>query len=169
MLSVSPSSKVIYENVPRHCTKRAARECTTWPLDQPLLRSLLFECAWWGKTTVRVSVIKVYPASVVLLGRQHTLGCLRCSQEYFDYAESVQARKYAFKCHRKVESGRDIVYPVNTIAFHPILGTFATGGAFSAFQTSVMRGHTLRGPPFTCVISDKAFCIFHRAGNGGVV
>lgn len=36
--------------------------------------------------------------------------------------------RYAFKCHRKSEAGRDIVYPVNAIAFHPIYGTFATGG-----------------------------------------
>ncbi|VAH88203.1 unnamed protein product [Triticum turgidum subsp. durum] len=36
--------------------------------------------------------------------------------------------RYAFKCHRKSESGRDTVYPVNAIAFHPIYGTFATGG-----------------------------------------
>ncbi|GAA0166945.1 RNA metabolism protein [Lithospermum erythrorhizon] len=34
--------------------------------------------------------------------------------------------RYAFKCHRKSEAGRDIVYPVNAIAFHPIYGTFAT-------------------------------------------
>ncbi|KAG6762609.1 hypothetical protein POTOM_033122 [Populus tomentosa] len=36
--------------------------------------------------------------------------------------------RYAFKCHRKSEAGRDIVYPVNAIAFHPVYGTFATGG-----------------------------------------
>ncbi|AQL02211.1 Putative pentatricopeptide repeat-containing protein mitochondrial [Zea mays] len=36
--------------------------------------------------------------------------------------------RYAFKCHRKSEAGRDTVYPVNAIAFHPIYGTFATGG-----------------------------------------
>lgn len=28
--------------------------------------------------------------------------------------------RYAFKCHRKSEDGRDIVYPVNAIAFHPM-------------------------------------------------
>lgn len=28
--------------------------------------------------------------------------------------------RYAFKCHRKSEAGRDIVYPVNAIAFHPM-------------------------------------------------
>jgi hypothetical protein len=42
--------------------------------------------------------------------------------------ELVQARKYAFKCHRKQEDGKDIVYPVNTMSFHPRHGTFATGG-----------------------------------------
>ncbi|KAG6491141.1 hypothetical protein ZIOFF_052473 [Zingiber officinale] len=36
--------------------------------------------------------------------------------------------EYAFKCHRKSEAGRDTVYPVNAMAFHPIYGTFATGG-----------------------------------------
>lgn len=35
------------------------------------------------------------------------------------------SKKYAFKCHRV----NDTVYPVNAIAFHPIHGTFATGGA----------------------------------------
>ncbi|KAM1113631.1 hypothetical protein ACFX2B_045730 [Malus domestica] len=28
---------------------------------------------------------------------------------------------FAFKCHRKSEAGRDIVYPVNAIAFHPVV------------------------------------------------
>ena len=41
---------------------------------------------------------------------------------------TAQARKYAFKCHRKLEDGKDIVYPVNTMSFHPSHGTFATGG-----------------------------------------
>lgn len=42
------------------------------------------------------------------------------------------AKKYAFKCHRVGES----VYPVNAIAFHPILGTFATGGCEGTVGTS---------------------------------
>jgi len=38
-------------------------------------------------------------------------------------------KKYAFKCHReKSNEGIEYVYPVNTISFHPIYGTFATGG-----------------------------------------
>lgn len=38
--------------------------------------------------------------------------------------DSGGKKKYAFKCHRVAET----VYPVNAIAFHPTLGTFATGG-----------------------------------------
>ncbi len=43
----------------------------------------------------------------------------------------AQAKKYAFKCHRRTEGGRDTVYPVNAIAFAPFHGTFATGGAYT--------------------------------------
>lgn len=33
------------------------------------------------------------------------------------------------QCHRaKDANGTDVVYPVHAIAFHPSLGTFATGG-----------------------------------------
>jgi hypothetical protein len=32
------------------------------------------------------------------------------------------------QCHRRNEGGRDVVYPVHAIAFHPSYGTFATGG-----------------------------------------
>ena len=39
-----------------------------------------------------------------------------------------QAGKYAFKCHRRAEGGRDLVFPVNAIAFNTPHGTFATGG-----------------------------------------
>lgn len=38
---------------------------------------------------------------------------------------------YAFKCHRQPSrhSSLQVAYPVNTIAYHPIYGTFASGGA----------------------------------------
>ena len=35
-------------------------------------------------------------------------------------ADCSMVHRYAFKCHRKSEAGRDIVYPVNAIAFHPM-------------------------------------------------
>ncbi|PQE10298.1 hypothetical protein CJF32_00000831 [Rutstroemia sp. NJR-2017a WRK4] len=55
----------------------------------------------------------------------------RVAVEWFDPSTESQARKYAFKCHRQPDSagdGTDIVYPVNALAFHPVHGTFASGG-----------------------------------------
>ncbi|OQR88617.1 mitotic checkpoint protein BUB3-like [Thraustotheca clavata] len=49
----------------------------------------------------------------------------RVGLEYLDTSK----KGYAFKCHRqKVDENDTLVYPVNTVAFHPTLGTFATGG-----------------------------------------
>lgn len=52
----------------------------------------------------------------------------RVAMEFFDLGDEAQAKKYAFKCHRRSEGGRDVVYPVNAIAFNAAYGTFATGG-----------------------------------------
>ncbi|KAM0494548.1 hypothetical protein ACHAP9_007110 [Verticillium nonalfalfae] len=59
----------------------------------------------------------------------------RVAVEWFEDSPESQARKYAFKCHRQAapadENGAgagDIVYPVNALAFHPVYGTFASGG-----------------------------------------
>eukprot|EP00808_Paulinella_micropora_P015396 g6005.t1 len=52
----------------------------------------------------------------------------RVAIEYIDPNPEVQKKKYAFKCHRKTENGIQTLFPVNAIAFHPIFGTFATGG-----------------------------------------
>lgn len=52
----------------------------------------------------------------------------RVAVEWFDPSNESQARKYAFKCHRQQVDDVDVVYPVNSIAFHPVHGTFATGG-----------------------------------------
>lgn len=53
----------------------------------------------------------------------------RVAVEWFDPSASSQARKYAFKCHRQMsQEGIDVVYPVNALAFHPVHGTFASGG-----------------------------------------
>merc|ERR1712232_64627 len=49
--------------------------------------------------------------------------------EYFEPQENDEKR-YAFKCHRvKSEDGGEVVHPVNAVAFHPVHGTFATGGS----------------------------------------
>jgi len=52
----------------------------------------------------------------------------RVAVEWFDPSAESQARKYAFKCHRQAQEDVDVVYPVNALAFHPIHGTFASGG-----------------------------------------
>lgn len=52
----------------------------------------------------------------------------RCAIEYFDHEENARSR-YAFKCHRVKGDGGEAVHPVNALAFHPIHGTFATGGS----------------------------------------
>jgi cell cycle arrest protein BUB3 len=54
----------------------------------------------------------------------------RIAVEWFDDSPESQARKYAFKCHRQasLDDGIDTVYPVNALVFHPVHGTFASGG-----------------------------------------
>ncbi|KAK4157285.1 mitotic checkpoint protein BUB3.2 [Chaetomidium leptoderma] len=58
----------------------------------------------------------------------------RVAVEWFEDSAESQARKYAFKCHRQAVpedeggGGGDVVYPVNALAFHPVYGTFASGG-----------------------------------------
>ena len=51
------------------------------------------------------------------------------TDRYFDPDYDAQKKKYAFKCHRqKSADGQEIIYPVTALAFHPVYGTFATGG-----------------------------------------
>lgn len=55
----------------------------------------------------------------------------RVAVDWFDAAAAVQAKKYAFKCHRQPapdDPGTDIVHPVHALAFHPRHGTFVSGG-----------------------------------------
>lgn len=55
----------------------------------------------------------------------------RVGIQYFNPAPEIQAKAYAFKCHRKEDMGNVVVYPVNCIAFNPDNGYFATGGSDS--------------------------------------
>ncbi|KAJ3299886.1 hypothetical protein HK104_006243 [Borealophlyctis nickersoniae] len=56
----------------------------------------------------------------------------RIAVEFFNPALEWQNKKYAFKCHRIKEGDGETVYPVNAIAYHPIHGTFASGGGDGA-------------------------------------
>ncbi|TIA92928.1 hypothetical protein E3P99_00364 [Wallemia hederae] len=53
----------------------------------------------------------------------------RVAVDYFDPSPQVQSNKYAFKSHRQSSNDSDVIYPINALAFHPIYGTFATGGS----------------------------------------
>lgn len=69
----------------------------------------------------------------------------RCAIQYIDEAEQ-QKSGFSFRCHRKFPNGQPAttsartvsnqevqVYPVNSISFHPIYGTFATAGSDGTF------------------------------------
>ncbi|KAG9046073.1 hypothetical protein FS837_005149 [Tulasnella sp. UAMH 9824] len=53
----------------------------------------------------------------------------RIAVEYFDPSPKSQDKKYAFKCHRQAVDGVDLVWPVNSLAFHPKYNTFASAGS----------------------------------------
>ena len=44
----------------------------------------------------------------------------RIAVEYFDPSSEAQDKKYAFKCHRQTIDDVDHVWPVNSLAFHPV-------------------------------------------------
>lgn len=82
----------------------------------------------------------------------------RVGWEYFTPLPDQKA--YAFKCHRvKDEDKKEIVYPVNAIAFHPSHGTFATGGGDGV--VSVWDGYKMkrlwRLAPYNTSITSIAF------------
>jgi len=80
----------------------------------------------------------------------------RVAWEYFD---ETAKNKFAFKCHREKDGEGEKVYPVNALAFHPVHGTFATGGGDGV--VSVWDGLSMkrlwRLPPFATSISSLAF------------
>lgn len=49
----------------------------------------------------------------------------RIAVEYFDRDPESQAKRYAFRAHRQTVDGVDCVYPVNALAYHPMLVPFA--------------------------------------------
>ncbi|KAI8836543.1 WD40-repeat-containing domain protein [Chytriomyces cf. hyalinus JEL632] len=89
----------------------------------------------------------------------------RVSVEFFDNSPESQARKYAFKCHReKQPDGIEKVFPVNALAFHPIQGTFVSGGSdgivnlWDGFNKKRLRQY----PRYPAGISALSF---NREGN----
>ena len=88
----------------------------------------------------------------------------RVAVEWFDPSSESQARKYAFKCHRQPSpEGIDIVYPVNALAFHPVYGTFASGGGdgFVALWDGVTKRRIRQYQKYSSSVAALSF-----SGNG---
>ncbi|KAH8678878.1 mitotic checkpoint protein-like protein BUB3 [Tricladium varicosporioides] len=86
----------------------------------------------------------------------------RVAVEWFDPSAESQARKYAFKCHRQPDpdnEGTDIVYPVNALAFHPVFGTFASGGGDGvvAFWDATAKRRIRQYPKYTHSVAALCF------------
>ncbi|KAI8468059.1 MAG: quinon protein alcohol dehydrogenase-like superfamily [Monoraphidium minutum] len=83
----------------------------------------------------------------------------RVAMEYFDTSPDAQRGKYAFKCHRRNEGGRDTAYPVHAAAFHPAHGTFATGGGDGAvcIWDGANKKRLFQIAPYPTSISSLAF------------
>ncbi|KAI9362935.1 WD40-repeat-containing domain protein [Zopfochytrium polystomum] len=83
----------------------------------------------------------------------------RIAVDYFDTSEETQVLKYAFKCHRQKIEGLDTVYPVNAIAYHPIHGTFVSGGgdSFVCIWDGFNRKRLKSFPKFPTSIASLSF------------
>ncbi len=83
----------------------------------------------------------------------------RVAVEWFDSSSESQSRKYAFKCHRQTVDGVDVVFPVNALAFHPVHGTFASGGGdgLVALWDGVAKRRIRQYPKYGSSVAALAF------------
>lgn len=99
-------------------------------------------------------------------GRGFILGSVdgRVAVEYFIGMEDDVHRPYAFKCHRVKNGAEEVPFPVNAIEFHPVHGTFATGG--SDGMINVWDGeHRKRLCQFHKYPSSVSSLSFNRSGS----
>nr|CDS26766.1 15 kDa selenoprotein [Hymenolepis microstoma] len=77
-------------------------------------------------------VIRCFPS-----GQGFVMGSIegRVAVRMFDQSQESQKNSYVFKCHRRKEDHREVIYPVNAISFHPKYNTFATGGSDGMVNT----------------------------------
>jgi WD40 repeat protein len=71
-------------------------------------------------------------------------------------------RSLLLQCHRRNEEGTDVVFPVNSIAYHPLYGTFATGGGDGV--VNIWDGSNKKR-----LFQVRAFKPHRRADDGAVV
>ncbi|KAJ8463545.1 hypothetical protein ONZ51_g10188 [Trametes cubensis] len=82
---------------------------------------------------IRESMLKFMTRALACMpdGQGYATGSVegRIAVEYFDPSPQAQEKKYAFKCHRQTIDDVDHVWPVNSLAFHPVYNTFASAGS----------------------------------------
>lgn len=90
----------------------------------------------------------------------------RIAVDFFDPSSTSQARKYAFKCHRLLVDGIDVVYPVNQMGYHPVHGTFFSlgGDAVLSYWDPVSKKRIRQLPSFPSPLSAAGF-----SGDGKVL
>ncbi|KAG1172399.1 hypothetical protein G6F70_006500 [Rhizopus microsporus] len=80
---------------------------------------------------VRDTTLKYMLKCIRLMPRAEGFACSsiegRVALEFFEPVR--EDKRYAFKLHRQTINDTEVVYPVNALAFHPIYGTFASGGS----------------------------------------
>ncbi|KAF9234727.1 WD40 repeat-like protein [Melanogaster broomeanus] len=91
---------------------------------------------------MRESSLKFMTRSLACMpdGQGYAIGSVegRIGVEYFDPSPEAQEKKYAFKCHRQTIEDVDHVWPVNALAFHPVLVLFVYN--ISVYNTFASAG-----------------------------
>ncbi|KZS96413.1 WD40 repeat-like protein [Sistotremastrum niveocremeum HHB9708] len=111
----------------------------------------------------RESSLKFMTKSLAAMpdGQGYAIGSVegRIALEYFDPSPAAQAKNYAFKCHRQTVDGEDRVWPVNALAFHPLQGTFVSGGSDGAvaFWDHAAKKRLRQLPKFSAAVSSLSF------------
>ncbi|CAB4252161.1 similar to Saccharomyces cerevisiae YER107C GLE2 Component of the Nup82 subcomplex of the nuclear pore complex [Maudiozyma barnettii] len=105
-------------------------------------------------------------------GNGYAIGSVegRCAIRYVD-DEMQKKSGFSFKCHRQSNPNRaagtqnqSMVYPVNSIAFHPIYGTFGTAGGDGCFHFWD-KDHRHRLKAFPTLQASIPVINFNRTGS----
>eukprot|EP00123_Amoebidium_parasiticum_P015856 comp23178_c0_seq1/m.37554 comp23178_c0_seq1/g.37554 ORF comp23178_c0_seq1/g.37554 comp23178_c0_seq1/m.37554 type:complete len:358 (-) comp23178_c0_seq1:240-1313(-) len=84
--------------------------------------------------------IAAFPRRPTNPGEGYALGSIegRVSMRFVGYPEDAKDPHFSFKCHREQTQGigrnNPKIYSVNSIAIHPLYGTFATAGSDGVFN-----------------------------------
>ena len=83
--------------------------------------------------------------------------------------QSKPKKKFAFKTHRVKSDRAEMVFPVNTICFHPVHGTFATGGGDGVYNIwdADQKKRLYQSTKYPTSISSLSFCVEGKETSDG--